>query len=345
MRFMPKVTSVMLAATLCLCPAAPGALAQDAKPITELRFASARPQKSIWATQAERWAKTVEEESGGTLRINLFQGGQLGADADLVQQVARGRIDAAAVGNGFIPLVAPETQLLMLPFFFRNPAEMDCAIDRHLAAAIDERLAAKGVKFLGWGEGGTLDFAGKRAFTSPTDIAGVKAGTLGARAMQIMWQALGANPTQLTFPEIPTAFQTGMIDVAPTVPVLYVSSGVNKVAPVLSRIELFYGGGVTLMNKAVWDRLSPEQRAAFEKAAIRIPLSQTRQEVRAFQQQAIDAHLKDGGQVLVPTAEQREAWRKTITPLYPRMVQEAGPEGPTFFALMEAARKACQAAS
>jgi len=345
MRFMPETTAAMLAATICLCLAAPGAVAQDAKPVTELRFASARPQKSIWGTQFERWSKTVEEESRGSLRINLFLGAQLGADADLVQQVARGRIDAAGVGNGFIPLLAPETQLLMLPFFFRSPAEMECALDRHLAATIDERLAAKGVKLIGWGGGTTLDFAGKRAFTSPADIAGVKAGTLGARAMQIMWQALGANPTTLTFPEVPTAFQTGMIDVAPTVPGMYVSEGVNKVAPVLSRIELFYGASVTIMNKAAWDKLAPGQRAAFEKTAARIPMSQIRQEVQADQQQMIDVHLKGGGQVLVPTAEQREAWRKTIAPLYPRMVQEAGPEGAPFFALMEAARKVCEAAN
>lgn len=344
MRFIPGTAWAMLA-PLALCLAASGAAAQAGKPVTELRFASSTPARSIWGTQVERWIKTIEEESGGTVRINFFPGGQLGADADLVQQVARGRIDAAGVGSGFIQLLAPETQLLLLPFFFRSATEMDCALDRHLAPVIDQKLSEKGVKVLGWSEGGTLDFAGKRAFVHPADIAGVKAGVTGIRATLLMWQALGANPTVVTFPEIPTAFQTGMIDIAPTVPARYVSEGVNKVAPVLSRVELFYGGAISIMNKAAWDRLTPEQRAAFDRAAARIPLSLLRQEVRAIQDQLVDAHAKSGGQVMVPTAEQRDAFRKVIAPLWPRMAQEAGPEGPRFFALMEAARSACQAAS
>lgn len=339
MRIMQKATML-----LCLAAAA-AAFAQDAKPVTELRFATATPGKSIWGTQAERWARTVEEESGGTLRISLFPGAQLGADADLVQQVARGRIDAAAVGSGFIQLLVPEAQLLLLPFFFRSPTEMDCAMDRQIAASIDERLAAKGVKVLRWGEGGTLDFAGKRAFANPADVAGAKAGVTGIRATLLMWEALGANPTVVSFPEIPNAFQTGLIDIAPTVPVLYVANGTNKVAPVLSRVELFYGGSVAIMNKAVWDRLGAAQRAAFERTNERIPLAQLRREVRAVQQQALEDHVKGGGQVVNPTEAHRAAYRRMIAPLWPKMAQEAGPEGPKFFASMEQARKACEAAS
>lgn len=346
MRPLPRTRMpALLAATIGLCLAAAGAPAQEAKPLTVLRYANAAPQASVWGMQTERWGRAVEEASEGTLRIDLFLGGQLGADADLVQQVARGRLDVAGVGMGFLPLIAPEVQLLMLPFFFRSPAETDCALDRHLGAAIDARLAAKGVKLVGWGEGGTLDFAGKRAFTSPADIAGVKAGTLGTRAMQIMWQALGANPTVLTFLDIPAAFQAGLIDVAPTVPVMYVSQGLNKVAPVLSRIALFHGSWASIVHKPTWDRLTPGQRAAFARADARIPLHQTRQEVRAYQQQVIEAHLKGGGQVLEPTAPQREAFRQAIAPHYPRMVEAAGPDGPAFYALMEAARQACATAN
>jgi len=345
MRSFSKSNPFAVAVSLALYCGAVIAQALDAKPVVELRYASSTPHKSIGAMQAERWGRTLEEESGGTLHVNVFLGGQLGADADLVQQVARGRIDAAGVGNGFIYLLAPETQLLLLPFFFGSPAENDCALDRHLAAVVDERLAAKGVKVIGWTTGNTLDFAGRRSFTNPADIAGVKAGTLGTRAMQLMWQSLGANPTVITFPEIPTSFQTGLIDIAPTVPTIYVSSGVSKVAPVLSRIELFYGAGVSIMNKASFDRLSPDQRAAFARTSARIPATQLRQEVRAAQQQVIDEHLRMGGQVATPTPEQRAAFRRIMAPLWPRMAQEAGPEGPKFLALMEQARKACEGAS
>jgi len=52
-------------------------------------------------------------------------------------------------------------------------------------------------------------------------------------------------------------------------------------------------------------------------------------------------HERNGGQVVNASTEQREAWRRAAEPLYPRMVQDAGPGGPRFFEQMEAGRKAC----
>ena len=50
--------------------------------------------------QTERFAKDVDEESKGEMKIQPFLASQLGSEQDTVQQVARGRIDMGGFSAG-----------------------------------------------------------------------------------------------------------------------------------------------------------------------------------------------------------------------------------------------------
>jgi TRAP-type C4-dicarboxylate transport system substrate-binding protein len=320
--------------------AAAGTVAQEVKPV-ELRYAAGAPQRSVWGMQVERFVKAVDEESGGTVKIQPFLGAQLGSDVELIQQVARGRIDMAGVPVPFASLLAPELQLVSLPTYYRSAEEQDCVMDGGLMADIEQRMAGKGLKVISWGESGTLDLVGKRPYASPADLAGTKASTSGSRMGVLMWEALKANPTTMQAPDTTAAFQTGLIDVSATVPVYYVASGMSKVAPVMTRVDLFFVPSFNLMNQAAWDKLSPQQQAAIERARRRTGVAQQRREVRDFQAQMRQAHVQAGGQLVELEAGQRDAFRRVMEPVWPNMVAAAGPSGQSFFALMDAGRKAC----
>ena len=135
-------------------------LAQDKKPV-ELRYSTGAPPKgNPWVTQIERFAKHVEEESKGELKISPFFGSQLGSEQDTVQQVARGRIDMGGYSSGSAALVVPEVALLAMPFFFRSVDELDCVLDKHMTSLVTELYEKKGVKFLGWTEVGSIELFG-----------------------------------------------------------------------------------------------------------------------------------------------------------------------------------------
>jgi hypothetical protein len=53
------------------------------------------------------------------------------------------------------------------------------------------------------------------------------------------------------------------------------------------------------------------------------------------------AHEAGGGRIVEPTPAQQDTFRTALTRAWPRMVAEAGPEGPSLFAQLEAARAAC----
>jgi TRAP-type C4-dicarboxylate transport system substrate-binding protein len=319
--------------------AAPIASAQTAP--TVLRYTTGAPAKTPWVMQLERMAQDVDEESKGSIKVDSFIAAQLGNEQDTIQQIARGRIDMGGFSTGAVALVLPELSVLSIPFLFKSNAEQDCLIDKVATGPITAGLAKKNIKFLGWTEVGTVDIIGKKPYVSPNDVNGLKAASASNKVSAAMWSALGANPNPIGITEISSAYQTGLVDVSGSVVTFYLPSGLNKVAPVLTRVETSDAPGIIVMNLAAWEKLTADQKSAMERAVARRPADQLRKEIRGFEQTLREMHVKGGGQVVEVTKEQREEWRKKIEPLWPSMVKEVGPEGEALFKAIDAGRISC----
>jgi len=338
MQFRAKcaLVAIVVASAMPVCEAQP-------KPLS-LRYTTGAPQRTPWVTQLERFQKAVEEESKGALKIDGFIGAQLGNEQDTMQQVARGRIDMGGFSTNAVAVVVPEMTMLVLPFYFRTVAESDCAIDA-LTRPITELLGKRGLQLLSFTDVGVSDLAGKRPFVNPADVKGIKAASYGSKMGTIMWNTLGANSSPMGITEWAPAFQSGAIDAANTPSTFYVPSGLNKVAPVLSRLEMWSNPAFILMNKGIFDKLPAEQKDALVRASARTPLADNRRELRAFEAMIRGVHEKGGGQVAQVTPAQREQWRRAMAPAWPQMVRETGGESESFFNQLEVARKACEGKS
>jgi len=103
--------------------------------------------------------------------------------------------------------------------------------------------------------------------TTPADLAGVNLRMPGTDAWQFLGKALGANPTPMAFTEIYTALQTGSVDgqdnPLPTVVDAKFYEVTKQIAMTSHLVDLNY----IAFSKAVWDKLTPEQQAAVQKAA------------------------------------------------------------------------------
>jgi len=325
------------AAALALAASAGSAFAQA----VELRYATSAPPKTVWEMQVVRFQKQVEEASKGTLKINAFLNSQLGSEQDTIQQVARGRIDMGGYSVTAGSLLVPEIALLNIPFLFRDQKEQDCVVDQHLTKLTQDLFLKKGVVMLSWSEVGVADIIGKKPYLSPDELKGLKARAQPTKIGGFMWSQFGANPNPLPVTEWNSAFQTGLIDVADSAPTFYFFSGLAKLAPVVTMTQHQDQGGVVIVNKAVFDKLAPEQKAALTGSSSTTPAAQLRAEVRGFEGKIREMHKAQGGTIVELTPEQRSAWRKGMEAAWPKMVEAVGGEAGTYWKAIQDGIKAC----
>lgn len=108
----------------------------------------------------------------------------------------------------------------------------------------------------------------ERNVMTPADLAGVNLRMPGTDAWQFLGRALGANPTPLAFTEIYTALQTGSVDGQDNPLPTVVDSKFYEVTKQISLTSHLVDLNYIAFSKAVWDRLTPEQQATVQAAAI-----------------------------------------------------------------------------
>jgi TRAP-type transport system periplasmic protein len=339
---MNRLTGALAGAGAALTLALTGpALAQGK--VAEFRYTTGAPPNTPWVMQLDRFVKDVSEESKGAIKINPFINAQLGNEQDTMQQTARGRIDLGGFSVAAAAALVPELSLTSLPFYFSSSQQQDCVYDSHLIPYTTNALAQKGVVFLGWTHVGSGNIVGKKPFKSPGEVKGLKARSAPTKTAAAFWVALGANPTPLGITEWASAHQTGLVDVSDAPVTFYVPSGLGKVAPVYTRTNHVDSGGIVVMSKAVYDKLTADQRNALQAAVTKRTAAQLRAEIRGFEEKILELHLKNGGQIVTLTPEERARWQKVLEPAWPQMVKAVGGDAETFFKLMEDAKKKCGA--
>jgi len=314
-----------------------GATAQT----VELRYATSAPPKTVWEMQVQRFQKQVDDGSKGSLKINAFLNSQLGSEQDTIAQVARGRIDMGGYSVTAGSLLVPEISLLNIPFLFKDQREQDCVTDKHLTKITSDLFEKKGTVFISWSEVGVADIIGKKPFISPDDLKGLRARSAPSKVASFMWSEFGANPNPLPVTEWNSAFQTGLIDVADSAPTFYFFSGLAKLAPVVTMTQHQDQGGVVIINKAAYDKLSDEHKKVLTQTETATPAAQLRAEVRGFEAKIREMHKAAGGTIVQLTPEQRAVWRKGIEKAWPKMVAAVGGEANAYWKAIQEGIKTC----
>ena len=311
---MKKVLSLVLALALVLSCSA--ALASE--PVT-LVYAEVNPLDTIVGKTATYFKETVEELSGGSIIIDVQASGVLGSEAQVLDGILMGgdtvdisRISAFALTS----YGCNKAKLLSIPYtfvsreHFWNFANSDLA-QEFLAEPQEIGLPLRGICY---GEEGFRHFFFKDEITSIEDLKGLKIRVSDDPVMTGMVADLGANATVVSFTELYSALQTGVVDGAEQPIANYKSNACPEVAPTLLLDGHTLGAIQLVITDNAWAKLSEEQQGWIMEAD---KMTQAyNAELSATEEAAVLEQLKAEG-VNVVEVEDKTAWieacQNTIT--------------------------------
>lgn len=249
-----------LVATACL--AAP--LAAQ----TTLRFAHPTPEADIQHQMAEFFAEKLAEKTGGELSVQIFPGGQLGSDAQAIDGARSGTIDITIAGlNNYTGLV-PEAAAFTLPFMFPTRETAYKVLDGEVGQGVGADLEEFGLVLLGYPENGFRNMTNNTGpIRVPADVKGLQMRVNNSQALSDMFEALGANPTQLDVNELYTSLETGVVNAQDHPIPVTLSFRFYEVQDYLSLTRHAYSPLGWVMNKDKFDSLSAETQATLMEVA------------------------------------------------------------------------------
>ncbi|MGR3678554.1 MAG: TRAP transporter substrate-binding protein [Paracoccaceae bacterium] len=286
------------------------------------------------------WADSVEEASGGRIKIDRYPSMQLGGKPpELMDQAIDGVADIVWTVVGYTPGRYPSTEVFELPFMMTNARAVSHAywdmFDEHMK---DSEF--KDLKILGtWVHGPGLIHS-KDPVESPDDLKGMKIRG-GSRSVNALLTQLGATPVGMPVPVVPEGLSKGVID-GTTIP--WEVTAALKVPELVENHTEFTGKAlytltfVLAMNKEKYDSLPDDLKKAIDDQSgleFSVFAGGAMQDADA---PAREAALDYGNEVITLDEAATAEWRDLSQPVYDNWLADMSEKGIDGQALLDEAQ-------
>ncbi len=275
-------------------------------------------------------ADRAKELSNGDLRIRLYPDAQLGDQKDSLEQVQNGAIAMAKSNAAELEAFHKSYGAFNYPYIFNNRDHYYQVLTGDLGQKILNSSKEKGFIGIAYYDGGARSFYAKKAIHTPADLKGMKVRVQPSPTAVEMVKLLGANPTPLSYGELYTALQQGVVDAAENNPTALTLSRHGEVAKFYSMDEHTMIPDILVISTKVWDKLSDANKQALMQAAEESTLKM--KELWAESELAEIAKAKEMGVELVEV--DKKPFQEAVKPIFDKLKAD----DPETFALVEQIR-------
>ena len=263
--------STATSAAASTAPAGDAAAAASDPKVT-LVYAEVNPLDTIVGQTGSHFKEKVEELTGGSVVVDVQASGVLGSENDVLDAILGGstsidisRISAFALTS----YGCNKSKLLSIPFTFENRAHFWNFANSELAPEFLNEPQELGLPVRGifYGEEGFRHFFTVKPVSGIADCKGLKLRVSNDPVMNGMVEGLGANPTVVSFGELYSALQTGVVDGAAQHIANYKSNAFPEVANNLILDGHTLGAVQAVITDNAWNKLTENQQAAVMEAA------------------------------------------------------------------------------
>ena len=212
-------------------------------------------------------AERLDEISGGKMRIDIYPSGQLGGERETVELVQIGSLAMTKVSTSPLESFVPAMQLFSIPYVFRDREHFFKVLDSDIGKELLESTEVARLRGLGYYDAGSRSFyTTDKRVRSPADLAGLKIRVQKSQTSVRMVAALGGSATPISWGELYTALQQGVVDGAENNPPSFYLSRQYEVSKYYTLDEHTSVPDILLMSSRIWDDLTPDQQAWLQEA-------------------------------------------------------------------------------
>lgn len=247
-----------------------------------------------------KMGEDLAQLSDGKLKLEIYPSQQLGTERQCLELLQIGSLDMTKVSVGVLENFAPKMKVLGLPFLFRDREHSFTVLDGPIGQQLLNEGEQYWLKGLGYYDAGSRSFYTKdKPVNTPEDLAGQKIRVMESVTAMDMVSDLGGSPTPISWGELYTALQQGVVDGAENNPPSFYLSRHYEVAKYYTLDEHTVLPDVLLAGTYLWDKLTSEEQGWLKQAVETSVVYQRKLWLEA-ENEALEAVQKAGVQIIRP---------------------------------------------
>ena len=285
---------------------------------TTLSFATLAPPGSTWMRVYDSWTREVRRRSNQSLTLRFYAGGVQGDESEVIRKIRNGRLDGAGVTAVGLGQVYRPALVFQMPGILNSYEQLDRAREA-LQTDMEAGFAGAGFRLIGWADVGQARLFSTAPIRVPADLASRKPfAWRDDSVLPTLYSIIRSNPVRLQLPEVLGALQTNRIDtlITPPVPCVQLQWCSRLTHMMDSPLSIVLGG--TVMSKAKWDALTPEQQTILRETGAQFH-ALARRNLRNDERTALTTIASRGIQAVAITPAQRAEWERLGTQVRERL--------------------------
>lgn len=250
-----------------------------------------------------KMGEDLAELSKGSFRLEIYPNQQLGTEREILELIQIGSLDMTKVSVATLENFAPKTRILGLPYLFQDREHAFEVLD----GPIGQQLLDDGQKYwlkgLGFYDAGSRSYYSKeKPIVHPDDLKGLKIRVMESVTAMDMVRSMGGSPTPISWGELYTSLQQGVVDGAENNPPSFYLSRHYEVCKYYSLNEHTFSPDVLIAGTHFWNKLSEDEKG-WLKEAVNNSIRYQRKLWIAAEIEAIEEVRKAGVEILQPEKE------------------------------------------
>lgn len=263
-------------------------------------------------TMCKVFEAMVETNTGGAIQVEVFHSGSLGQMMAQIEAVQAGEQEALT-GTAGIPSFYPAWQVFSLPYLFDN-SDIAMAVMNHsdfMRNLYEDMRQKTGLRVLGVAQNGFRHFTNsKRPIRTPEDLKGLKFRVMQGQIYVKVVEALGAAATPISWSELYTSLQTGVVDGQEN-PISGVKLGsLDEVQKYLTLDGHLWSENYLIINDEFFNSLPANLQQVLLEAGSQAALAGTASEHIASYIVGVDYCLSHGMEIYKPTPDEIAQFRE-----------------------------------
>lgn len=216
----------------------------------------------------EYMAERLAEKSNGKLQIEIYPSQQLGTERQCLELLQIGSLAMTKVSGAVMENFAPKMKVLSLPYIFRDRQHIYDVQDSPIGKGLLTQSEQFWLRGLGYFDAGQRSFYTKdRPIRTPDDLNGLKIRVQESPIAMNMVRTMGGAPTPISWGELYTALQQGVVDGAENNPPSFYTSRHYEICKFYSLNEHTGVPDILVIGTVAWNRLSAEEQDWLQEAA------------------------------------------------------------------------------
>ncbi|MEO0899998.1 MAG: TRAP transporter substrate-binding protein [Bacteroidota bacterium] len=247
----------------------------------------------------EYMAKRVEELSGGEMKVEIYPSQQLGTQRQCLELLQIGSLAMTKVSAAVMENFAPNLQVLSLPYIFKNREHAYRVFDGDIGKGVLKGSEAYWLRGLTFFDAGQRSFYSKEPIRSPEDVKDKKIRVQESVTAMNLIRSLGGAPTPISWGELYTALQQGVVDGAENNLPSFYTSRHYEVCKYYTLNEHTAVPDLLVIGTVAWNNLSPQEQEWLQTAADEAKIYQ-RKLWQEAEKEALDGIIAAGVEIIRP---------------------------------------------